>query len=735
MIQLFRNIPIKFKLIIAFLLILIINATYGLFNLQVIRDISQLVNVTYDKALMSGNFAQASKFDFSKIDTDFRTALLSRTKEDFDRYLGLVKKSEETLKDDLEVVRERALSTQSSALTQEFYDGMKELNTFRDELIQKKEKLLRQGNQTEASVDLMRDWEQNSIRKKLYRKLNTLNDDAAVVGYKFRLDSEAKNKKNLNLTIIILLSCLILSLVLAIFASFIIIRPLLALQNVCKKVSGGDLTVRTDVKSTDEFGTLGNSFNFMLETIHDKSRNISSLLSALPFGLFYFDKTGLISKERSDSTDIIFPDFPNYGSLSELYSAHSVPVPQLHDILDSIFSNLLPFRSAADLLPSRLTIGKGDDQRIIRLNYEPKYLKKKKVERVIMLAEDITEMIRSQLKTRELTERVERISIISSDLAGFKEFVPSVEALFDAAVGNLQGLQTNDMNELKRNLHSLKGLLGLYAYHRCAELINETESMMEKNPDNLMMKCEALISKTRNQFHTQTLDVNTILKLDEESDRVYFNEKRVRELKSLANNSNEAALQSAVADLDKFPFAKVFAKYQRHAKETAAKLEDKDVQLILLPSDDVSYEEVMKLDSAFIHLLNNSLDHGLESTQERTAIGKTSTGHVKVACRRSVQSLEFVVSDDGKGIDAERLVEKAIAKELLTVEAAGKLIPQEKFNLVFASGLSSKDSATQISGRGVGLDAVRDLVQSLGGTIHLTSMKGQGTTFTIKVPV
>ncbi len=735
MIQLFRNISIKYKLIIAFLLILIINATYGLFNLQVIKDLSQLVNVTYDKALMAGNFAQASKFDFSKIDTDFRSALLSRTNEEFDRYLELMTKSEETLKEDLAVVQERALSTKSFALIAEFNEGMKDLDAFRDDLIHRKQKLLLKGIQTEATVELAREWELNQKRKKLYRKLNTLNDDAAVVGYKFRLDSEAKNKKNENLTVVILLSSLVLSLVLAIFASLIIIRPLLSLQNICKKVSTGDLMVRTDVRSTDEFGTLGSSFNFMLDTIQDKSRNISSLLSALPFGLFYFDKDGSISKERSESTDIIFPDFSNYGSLSEFYSAHSMPVPKLRDILDAIFSNMIPFHSAADLLPSRLIIGKGDEQRIIRLNYEPKYLKKKKVERVIMLAEDITDMIRSQNKTKELIERVERISLISSDLAGFKEFLPSAQSLFDAIIANMQSLAAENMNEFKRNLHSLKGLLGLYSYHRCAEMINDIESLIENNAENLLHKCQALLAKTRNLFHAQTHDVSEILKLNEESDRVYLNEKKVEELKSLATHTKEKNLQSAIENLDKFPFVKVFAKYQRHTKDIAGKLDGKAVQLIVLPSDEVSYEEVMKLDAAFIHLLNNSLDHGIETAEERTLLGKNTVGHISVSSHRSNQFLEYVISDDGKGIDSGRLVQKAVDKSLLTEEDAGKLSETEKFNLVFESGLSSKDSATQISGRGVGLDAVKDLVQSFGGSIVLTSTKGQGTTFTIKVPV
>ncbi len=728
-----NNISIKSKLIGAFLLIILINAAYGIFNLSVIGDISELVNVTYDKALMSGNFAQASKFDFSQIDIDLRSALLATDETEFNRHIKLMEKADETLREDLSVVAERALSPKAASLIEEFREGMKELMPLRDQLTLEKRELLSKGKET-GSLELLRRWLENSDRKKLYRKLNTINDDAAVVGYEFRLDSEAKNKKSRNLTAVILLACFILSFILASLVALIILRPLSLLQDICKKVSTGDLSVRTKLQTTDEFGTLGSSFDFMLNTIQDKSENITSLLSSLPFGLFYFDKQGNISTERSRSTDVLFPEFTSYQTLSHFYELNGVPVKKLNDILDAIYSNLLPFNSAADLLPRKLLLGRGEDQKIIKLIYRPKFLTKKKVDRVIVLAEDITEFVRSQEKTRELMERVDRISRVSADIPGFKEFLRSVNDLYDDVEKNLRNYTPQLEIELKRNLHTLKGVLGIYSFSTCVTGVNEIESFLEIEIQTRIKEAREKIYHSRQLFTAQGEDVSGILQLDAKNNVGSYDHEKIESLKKLAGASGNKAITDILNNLGKFPLEKVFSKYLRHVQALSEKL-GKIVDVTCTSDTEISYEEVSKLDTVFIHLINNSLDHGMESPEDRKVSGKTEKGHLNISCSRFPGMLEFRITDDGRGIDGDRVLTKALEKGLISQAESENMSENKKFELVFLSGLTTKDSFSETSGRGVGLDAVRDLIISLGGSIDLESTRGKGTQFKIKVPV
>lgn len=735
MIQTFKNIPLKFKLILTFLFIILMNATSGLINLNVMRDLGSLVNMTYDKALMSSNFSQASKFDFSQLDLEFRAAMLSQTIDELDMHLEKMNQAQETLKEDLQVVVDRALSTKSAALITEIKDKLASIEALSVRLIELKKNQLSKKNSNENSVALIREWERDPNKKVLFRRLTALNDDAAVVGYQFRLDSEAKNNKNLDRTILILSLALILSFILSVFVSYLIIRPLETLKKVCTKVSSGDLTVRAEDSSKDEFGTLSQSFNYMLNTIHDKSENISSLLASLPFGLFYIDKEGKISIDRSQSTDKIFKNFTSYNHISEFFADHNCKTAKVDDILKAIFQNLIPFNSAVDLLPSSLEVGEGEDKRCIHLSYKPKFYTKKKVEKVIILAEDITDKIRAQEKSKELAERVERVSKVSSDINGFKEFLPAVNVLYKSIEENLLHFKSTKIMDIKRDLHSLKGLLGIYSFTTCASGIHAIESYLEIDFESKVLSGLEKVKKSHELFNNHSEDIVALLKLNNETGLKYCNENKVKIIQELAEKSGMPALQTAVMDLDKFPLDKVFAKYSAYAQAIANKLEDKKVKLVFESSSEISYEEVQKLDSVFIHVLNNSIDHGIENSSERAELKKSDFGLIKISFKRNPDhSMEFKISDDGKGINSQYLLEKAVRMGLVTEVKSREITEEEKLNLIFAPGLTSKETTSEISGRGVGMDAVKSYLESLGGTINLISTIGKGTTFSFTVP-
>jgi len=142
-----------------------------------------------------------------------------------------------------------------------------------------------------------------------------------------------------------------------------------------------------------------------------------------------------------------------------------------------------------------------------------------------------------------------------------------------------------------------------------------------------------------------------------------------------------------------------------------------------------------KLDAPLGHLLRNALDHGIESPEERRAAGKPPEGVVSLEARHSAGILQIIATDDGRGVDLAALRDAIVARNLTNAETAGKLTEAELLEFLFLPGFSMKGSVTEISGRGVGLDVVRDMIRQVRGTIHVASRPGQGTRFELQLPL
>jgi two-component system, chemotaxis family, sensor histidine kinase and response regulator WspE len=142
-----------------------------------------------------------------------------------------------------------------------------------------------------------------------------------------------------------------------------------------------------------------------------------------------------------------------------------------------------------------------------------------------------------------------------------------------------------------------------------------------------------------------------------------------------------------------------------------------------------------KLEAPLNHLIRNALDHAIESPDERISAGKETTGLIRLEARHSAGMLQITVTDDGRGVDPARLRDKIVRKGLVTSEMAGRLTEVELLEFLFLPGFSTKESVTEISGRGVGLDVVQDMVRTVGGLVRVTSKMGRGTRFTLQLPI
>lgn len=194
-------------------------------------------------------------------------------------------------------------------------------------------------------------------------------------------------------------------------------------------------------------------------------------------------------------------------------------------------------------------------------------------------------------------------------------------------------------------------------------------------------------------------------------------------------------LQSAVMKTRMQPIGRLFQKYPRIARDLARSL-GKDVELVLIGEDtEIDKTMIEDLSDPLIHLIRNAVDHGIESAADRAAAGKTAKSEVKLEARQEGDHIVLVVSDDGQGMDAERLRAKALEKGLITDEEANTMDERQSFNLVFLPGFSTKDVASDVSGRGVGMDVVKTNIQKLNGAIEIKSYRGKGSSFIISLPL
>ena len=196
-----------------------------------------------------------------------------------------------------------------------------------------------------------------------------------------------------------------------------------------------------------------------------------------------------------------------------------------------------------------------------------------------------------------------------------------------------------------------------------------------------------------------------------------------------------ADLQSAVMKTRMQPIKKVFGRFPRLVRDLARSLK-KEINLELVGEEtDLDKNLVEALADPLVHLVRNAVDHGIETPEEREAAGKPRIGKVVLSAEQEGDHILLMITDDGKGMDAEILRAKAVEKGLLDRDAAERLSDLESYNLIFAPGFSTKSEISDVSGRGVGMDVVKTKISQLNGTVNVFSNKGQGSRVVIKVPL
>ena len=194
-------------------------------------------------------------------------------------------------------------------------------------------------------------------------------------------------------------------------------------------------------------------------------------------------------------------------------------------------------------------------------------------------------------------------------------------------------------------------------------------------------------------------------------------------------------LQNIILNMRMVPVEQVFNRFPRMVRGLAKDLKKRVNLEIIGAETELDRTVIDEIGDPLVHLLRNSIDHGVETPQQRLSVGKTEEGNITLRAYHSGNHVFIEVSDDGTGINREKVLNKAIQNGVVTKESEKSLTDRQVFELLFASGLSTADQITDVSGRGVGLDVVKNKIESLGGNVTVDSVLGEGTTFSIQLPL
>lgn len=221
------------------------------------------------------------------------------------------------------------------------------------------------------------------------------------------------------------------------------------------------------------------------------------------------------------------------------------------------------------------------------------------------------------------------------------------------------------------------------------------------------------------------------------AETVYGCREMAREIKTqhaVINRVTEE-MQDAIMQIRMMPVSVVFQRFPRLVRDVSRKL-GKEVELILEGEDTEADKAIIEaLGDPLVHMLRNSLDHGLETPAERRAAGKSGSGRLTIRAHQEGDRILLDIIDDGRGIDPAQIRRKAVEKGIVEPTSAEAMDDSEAIQLIFAAGFSTAEAVSDLSGRGVGMDAVRSAILAMQGDVALSSIKGQGTQLRLTLPL
>jgi two-component system chemotaxis sensor kinase CheA len=505
-----------------------------------------------------------------------------------------------------------------------------------------------------------------------------------------------------------------------------------------------DFKVRAVKSSDDELGRLTDAFNEMLAGIQNRDDELEQhrgnlerlvaertaeleqrnqamrlVLDNVEQGLATIEPSGKLSSERSRAFDAWFGKGDGGDSMAERLAQGDATLRSwLAHGWTQVTDGWFPAEVALDQMPRKIHVG----GRHYQLGYKA-MLEGEKLEGVLLVVSDVTAEMQRLKRDAEQRELISTFEHLMRDRGGTLEFFQECENLVSHT---LRG-ENRDRQSVLRALHTLKGNAGTYGVTSVAEAAHRLETEIIGGAG--LPSAEEL-SELSQKWHAFAERMSRLMGTDSEP----VVEVTLSELEALMKAASSGAPGSQLsAMLARLKLERAQVRLRRigdQARSLAQRLGKNSLKIEVSAQGDVRFDRQRWAGfwAAFIHPIRNALDHGIEAPEERERAGKPPHGKLSIAVRGEAQAITVELTDDGRGIDFEKVREKAKALGLPHVTEA------QLVEALFNEGFTTNDQATELSGRGMGMSALREAARSLGGSVTLQSQRGKGTTLRVRVP-
>lgn len=550
-------------------------------------------------------------------------------------------------------------------------------------------------------------------------------------------DVDARTRRFLSIAAMVLLLSFLGAWAAASFFQRILTRPVANLVTAVTRVQQHqDFSVRAQKVSNDELGVLTESFNAMVEAIDARDRELAEhreqlerrvaertrdldlkntemrlVLNNVDQGLVTIDRDGVLQQERSEAFDLLF----GTPALGVTLAAHLEPhAPGTEDAFglawEEAVEGLLPLELTLEQMPSSLQTTAGKE---IMIEYRP-ILDGDQLQRALVIFTDVTVQKARERADAAQSETIALFESVMHDRSGFTDFFNESQRIIDGVLR-----ATPDETELVlRGLHTLKGNFGVFRLRRMAEEIHELEDHC--------IELGAVLSAEDNMRLRSTWDAfreRVTIFLGEGQTQMTIDVAEQQELLAIARRSQaHSTVLDAIQALTHERCEPRLQRLAGEAKRLSERLGRGPLTLAVEGGELRIPPGSSWLWGLLPHLVRNAVDHGLNCE------GLDRAPKLRLAVRRLERSLIVEIEDNGRGVNWEAVQRKALKLGLAHTTQA------QLTAALFADKLSTRDSVSDISGRGVGLSAVKSEVEARGGEVEVLSTPGQGTCFRLTIP-
>tara|TARA_B100000029_G_scaffold83258_1_gene74266 strand:- start:1911 stop:4598 length:2688 start_codon:yes stop_codon:yes gene_type:complete len=486
-------------------------------------------------------------------------------------------------------------------------------------------------------------------------------------------------------------------------------------------------------EKTQELNLEKETLNDVLNQTSEQKKSRDQLLGSLTQGYLTFDKQGVIGEGATNITEDLLETVLKNSIMEEL---------KIWDVLfkeenkkdnfkrwvDKIYENKISFRDLKELAPKTFEGTKG---KFIRLDFRPIYQQESNtIEKVIMIASDKTQELKLKQK---IEEDKQHAYFIRTCLENPVDFVDILEDTF-SIIETGPELSKGDNSELFRVFHTLKARYGQFGLKKITTAIDKIETSISEKNNNSLKSEIAHFKKLADTF------VKENRLIIEAANKFLVDEGSAVQVSEVIEKAKEFQIDGQYLDFlrENYLLSDIKNKFERY-RPLVDQLADKQGKAINvhIKGDEVRVDtnQYSNFINTSIHLFRNMVDHGIEPEDERIEKTKDQRGSISVEFKKNGNSFTIVIQDDGAGIDPEKIKNITVQKGLKKLSELTDITQQGLINMIFLPGFSTKEEVTEYSGRGIGMDAVREEVENLGGKIEVSSTIDEGTQFTIELPI